>query len=410
MDKEALFEAIYPNEAYNSLKMNHCISYLTELLEQYLALSEFQNDGLMERMYRLRAFRRRRLNQLFERDARLLERRHQASPNRHADWYLFLYKIQNEVFSHYVVQRRVAPTNLTAAAGALVQFFAMEHLRWSCTAHALKVVGGAGQAIPMGDAVQSWVSQTPVGDNPGLAMLAQSLKALQDTDDHDAFQSLHALLRQHPDLFPATECRDLFMSAINFCIRRQNRGDRGYAQIALDLYREALERGILFDNGVLPAYTYNNIHALAQVTGDQEWAREFLDRYRDTLSAPERDNVFRYNMAIHQYRMGNYDQVLDLLQAVEFSDIFVNLDVRRMLLKSYFERGEWIALDSLLDSFTIFIRRQKTLGYHRENYLNLIRFTKKLTQQCPNQSLVQQIQRTLAVAERDWLLCKASGK
>lgn len=409
LEKQALFEAVYPGLAYNSLNLNHCFAYLTERLEQYLAITEMQNDGLTERFYRLRAFRRRRLTQLFERDARMLERRHQASPNRHAGWHLFQYRLQNEVFSHRIVQRRDGPTNLAAAGEALGQFFLLENLRWACTAHALRSVGGTEQGLLLADAVQELADRTPAAENPGLALLAHSLRALRNPDDEAAFQTLTGLLRQYPDLFPPAESRDLFMSAINFCIRRQNQGERAFARPALELYREALERGILFENGVLPAYTYNNIHILAQVTEERDWARGFLDRYRETLPAAERDNIYRYNLAIFHYRAGDYGQVLDLLQSVEFSEVFINLDVRRMLLKSYFELGEWLSLASLLDSFAVFIRRQKTLGYHRDNYLNLIRFTKKLAKKGTNADLVRQIQDTAAVAERDWLLKKASG-
>lgn len=84
------------------------------------------------------------------------------------------------------------------------------------------------------------------------------------------------------------------------------------------------------------------------------------------------------------------------------------LDVRRMLLKSYFERGEWLSLASLLDSFAVFIRRQKALGYHRESYRNLIRFTKKLARRGADRTLAARINACPAVAEREWLLSKAN--
>lgn len=407
LEKQELFRSVYPGEPFHNLNLNHCFTYLTERLEQYLALTEMQNDGLNERLYRLRAFRRRGLDQLFERDARLLENRQNASPHRHAGWHLFQYRLQNEIFSHRIVQRRGGPTNLALAGEALGQFFLLENLRWACTAHALRSVGGTEHPLLLADAVQELADRTPAIDNPGLAMLAHSLRALRNPDDEAAFQTLTGLLRQYPDLFPPAESRDLFMSAINFCIRRQNQGERAYARPALELYREALERGILFENGLLPAYTYNNIHMLAQVTGEHDWARSFLDRYRENLPAAERDNIFRYNLAIFHYRAGDYGQVLDLLQSVEFSEVFINLDVRRMLLKSYFERGEWLSLASLLDSFAVFIRRQKALGYHRDNYLNLIRFTKKLAKKGPGPTLARQIRDTGAVAEREWLLKKA---
>ncbi|GAB4488842.1 MAG: hypothetical protein OHK0019_05730 [Saprospiraceae bacterium] len=73
--------------------------------------------------------------------------------------------------------------------------------------------------------------------------------------------------------------------------------------------------------------------------------------------------------------------------------------------------GEWLSLASLLDSFKVFLRRQKNLGYHRENYLNLVKFTKKLSKtvyasRSKRAALAKSICQTESVAEREWLLGK----
>lgn len=406
-EREEIFRQLYPGRPFHNLTLNHTFSYLTERLEQYLAVTEMQRDGLAERLYRVRAFRRRGLSQLFERDAQLLEREHLASPHRHAGWHLFHYLLQNEIFSHRIVQRRGGPTNLSAVGEALGQFFMLDNLRWACTAESLHSVGGADYSLPLADAVRLQAESLPATEHPAMALLLHSWRVLRDSDDDAAFQLLNELLHAYPELFPPAESRDIHMAAINFCIRRQNRGEREYARTALDLYQAALERGILLENGILPAYTYNNIHLLSQVTGDRAWARDYLDRYRDALPPAERENIYRYNLAIYHYRAADYGKALELLRTLDFPEVFMALDVRRMLLKSYFERGEWLSLASLLDSFAVFIRRQKALGYHRESYRNLIRFTKKLAQKGPGKALAEQIRACPAVAEREWLLGKA---
>ncbi|MBL7804330.1 MAG: hypothetical protein JNL02_11380 [Saprospiraceae bacterium] len=408
--REALFAALYPGRPFHNLTLNHTFSYLTERLEQYLALVEMQRDGQTERLYRVRAFRRRGLSQLFERDAHLLEKSHLESPQRHAGWHLFHYLLQNEIFSHRIVQRREGATNLSAASDALSQFFLLDNLRWACTAESLRSVGGETYSPPLADAVQQLAESCPPDDNPSLALLYQSWRVLRDPEDRDAFHLLEQLLLGHPDIFPPAESRDIHMAAINFCIRRQNRGERDYARTALELYRRALERGILHENGVLPTYTYNNIHLLAQVTGETNWAQNFLEQYREALPPGDRDNIYRYNLAIFYYRAADYGHALELLRTLDFPEVFMALDVRRMLLKSYYELGEWLSLASLLDSFSAFLRRQKTLGYHRESYRNLIRFTQKLAKRGPTSALAGQIKACPAVAEREWLLGKIKGK
>lgn len=412
LDKKELFTAIFPGQPYHNLTCNHLFAYLTERLEQYLALTEMQRDGLTERLYRVRAFRRRGLNQLFERDARLLERAHEDLPQRNASWHLFHYQLQYEIFSQHALQRRDGDTNLQATVDALGQFFLLENLRWACAVHGLQSVGNATPyTLPLAEAVREAVDKASTEDQPALALLANSLRALQNPEDEAAFQTLTRLLTTHPGLFPPSEMRDLFVAAINFCIRRQNRGEREYAHTAFALYREALARGIFLENGRLPTYTYNNINLVAQIVGEREWAHRFLEQYRDHLPPADRDNLYRYNLAIAHYRTGDYDRVLELLRDIEFSDVFIHLDARRMLLKGYYELGEWPALASLLDSFKAYLRRQRDLGYHRESYLNLAKFTQKVMRTAgkrpaARRQLAAQLAGVKALAEREWLLEK----
>lgn len=52
-----------------------------------------------------------------------------------------------------------------------------------------------------------------------------------------------------------------------------------------------------------------------------------------------------------------------------------------MMLKIYFEQGEEEALEHLLETFRMFLQRNKEIsGYQRQIHLNLVRYTKKLHQ------------------------------
>ena len=100
--------------------------------------------------------------------------------------------------------------------------------------------------------------------------------------------------------------------------------------------------------------------------------------HRGELHPRERDNLYYYNLAYLRFQQRDYAGAMPLLQQVDLEDPLNNLDARRMLLRSYYELGEWDALESLLHSFGAYLRRQKNLGYHRNTNENLIHYTKKL--------------------------------
>ncbi|MBP6825413.1 MAG: hypothetical protein KA165_02540, partial [Saprospiraceae bacterium] len=199
---------------------------------------------------------------------------------------------------------------------------------------------------------------------------------------------------------------------INGCIRRMNAGRREYVQVALDLYRTALDRGLLLENGILTGFNYKNIIRLAAALGEHTWAEQFLRQYRPSLHPRERDNFYGYNLAYLYFQQQDYTRAMPLLQQVELEDALNNLDARRMLLRSYYELGEWQALDSLLQSFSAYLRRQKNLGYHRQTNEKLLYFTKKLLETNKKDrkawaALRSELEATSEVAERTWLLKQA---
>jgi len=225
------------------------------------------------------------------------------------------------------------------------------------------------------------------------------------------FNKFKKLIHQHWKLIPPTEIRNIYLYAINYCIKRLNTGDRHFIREAFELSRSGLKNKTLLDDGILSSFTYKNITRLGMALSENDWVEEFLETYKKYLHPRERDNNWRYNLAFFYFQQQKYKQAMQLLLQVEFKDVLYNLDARRILLKSYFELGEFNALESLLDSFSRYIHRQKDIGYHRENYLNMIRFVKKIihgriADKKIVQQLVKEIETTNGLAEREWLLEK----
>jgi len=225
------------------------------------------------------------------------------------------------------------------------------------------------------------------------------------------FAALKNLIHVHWKLLPPSEIRDIYLSAINYCIKRLNVGDRQYAREAFELFRSGLENEILLEEGILSSFSYKNITRLGMSLLENEWVEDFLEKYKSYLHPRERDNTWRYNLAFFYFQQQKYKPAMQLLLQVEFKDTLNNLEARRILLKCYFELGEYNALDSLLDSFSRYIYRQKEMGYHREIYLNFIRLIKKIIHskmddpKIVNQ-LQQEVEGTNQLVERKWLLEK----
>ena len=55
----------------------------------------------------------------------------------------------------------------------------------------------------------------------------------------------------------------------------------------------------------------------------------------------------------------------------------LNLSAKTLLLKTYYALGERSTLESHIDAMRNFIHRKRVIGYHRTNYLNVVRYMEK---------------------------------
>jgi hypothetical protein len=79
-----------------------------------------------------------------------------------------------------------------------------------------------------------------------------------------------------------------------------------------------------------------------------------------------------------------FDKVIELLREVEYEDFTYNLNSKVMLLFTYYEMDEIEPLYSLFESFRVYLNRHKAIPEQRKNnYKNLIKYTKKLTKVMP---------------------------
>ena len=410
-EPERLFAAAFPGQTYDNALLRHAMSYLLDVLRQYLAWAEWQSDTAEQQRYLLRALRNRGMDTLAEKEWQRANADATLATTRDAHYHFRRYQMHQERLERAARHERTAGINLQPLPDELTVFYVAEMLRHACTALSHQAIAGQSYRFGLLETILEAAEREELLREPVVAVYYQAYKMLQMPESPEHFERLKLLLSEHENTFARTEMRGLYLLAINGCIRRMNTGQRQYIREAFELYRAALERDFLTENGVLSGFTYKNIIRTGAALGEHAWAEHFIEQYKQALHPRERDNLYRYNRAFLYFQQQDYARAMPLLQQVDLEDPLNNLDARRMLLRSYFELGEWAALESLLQSFSAYLRRQKNLGYHRTTNERLLVFVKQLMDMDKNDrktlaALRSRLEATPEVAERAWLLSR----
>ncbi len=411
LDKEKVFASLWKGEIYEDTKIRYAMSFLFNQIKDYLTYVEWKNEAVAPKSAKARALWNHNQDASYQKEMEQLTI--QLSEERNFTYlqHFHVYQLNLEKYRSSLKKSRTNAGNLQEVSDALTTFYICETIRVASLMLTHKTVNTQVEySTQMLEEVLQKAVLPPFVNLPEVSIYYNIYRALSETDNPVYFKNLKKLITTHWQRFAAIEMRDIYLLAINYCIKKLNSGQPEFIREALDLYQVGLEKGIFLDNGELSRFTYNNALTLYLYLKEFEAAKEFLERYKKHLPKKQAHNIYLYNLTVYHFKKQEYQTVMELLQEVRFRDVLYNLDARRMLLRAYFESESFDALESLLDSFQTFMRRRYDLGYHKEMYVNLIRFMRRLLtigyKREALKALYEEVEKTTAVVDKVWLLEK----
>lgn len=414
LQKQKVFARLFPNEPYTDIKMRQLLSYTTGKLEDFLAYQQFNSNQQIPKLALLQSFNERDGEKPFEQLYTAMQRQ-TAPPAPDAEHYLHEYQ-QLQTFNSFSEkqaqkQGRKLEVRLDEASAQLDLFYLTSKLRLYCDILNYQSIMAHTGELPLIPQLLQHVAEHDYAHAPAIMIYFHAAHCLMGQGEGH-FEQLNALLQQHATEFNQAEARSMYGMAQNYCIRQINSGNGQYMDALLGIYRSLLESGIILEKGELSPWDFKNIVAVALRCGETDWTLHFIQKYNQHIAPEHRDNALSYNMAKYYYQIKQYDKVLGQLQQVTYNDIFYNLDSKVTLLKTYYELDEIDAMLGFMDTFSTFLRRQKQVSkFHRESYLKLIKYVKKLATAPPGNKqrlnlLEQEIDQTAGLPDKAWLKAK----
>ena len=412
LNSEILHKKIFPEEAFDAAKTHHLVNYLLKSTEDYLAWDAWQSDAFEPGFYLLQACRQRRIHRHFLEIQEKLEQKLEAQPLRDAVYCRNKYRLALEQYHHTLASGRfVATEQLQSFTNLHDIAFVSEKLKYACGMFSHQRLQKTSIDQGLLDAVIAYVRQRPeVLNHPAVGVYFHGYLALTEPQEDAHFFALKKHLDVSALHFNPAELRDIYLLAVNFCIHRINLRQEQFLREVFDLYRSGLDQGVFFENGELLRFTYTNIALTALRLKAFDWAYQFIEQYRDKLPETQRKGTYAFNLARYYCELGDYDQAMPLLMAMDSDDVLHNLIAKAMLIKMYWETNEWGAMESLLSSLSVYIRRKRQVTeQQRMAFQHFIRFVRLIQALLPGdkaarKTLQEEILNATVVVEKEWLL------
>ena len=411
LNRAQIWMKLFPGQDYDDQHLRLLLSYLYRALEQFLLQQTLEEYEWHVRHLLLMAYRKRGLERHFTKTYHKQQQELNQTNQSHPEYYLARYWQEQAFFQQQASTERTREHNLQNMEDVLTIAFLSMKLRQACWLLAHEAVYKASYQISMEEAIIQTAQKEDYLKYPAIAVYYYCYHMLKEPDNTQHFVHFRTHLFEQVNRFPQEEIRDLFLLAINFCIRQINRTAEDYLQEALELYEKGLTAGLLLENGVLSRFTYNNIAGIALRLQRLDWVEQFLYDYRLLLAKDQQEAAYSLNAARVSFLKKDYQQAIAYLQRADYKDFINNMVAKTILLKCYYELDEYDLLDYHLKTMRSFLRRKRRMGYHQQNYKNIVSFAFRLLSLKPGDKaaksqLKQGIELTEPLTERKWLLKK----
>ncbi|MDO8366849.1 MAG: hypothetical protein Q7T20_08645 [Saprospiraceae bacterium] len=413
-DRPQVWQKIFPDEPYDDVNFRKYCSDLLRLTGEFMAQEMSESDGAKKSIGTLTYAVQHRVEPLLSTALRQARTAVEEKPYRSIDDFLSAYSVERQYYALMEFDVKVnTRANLEEISQQLDLFYWIEKLKLFSSMLSQQRTGNHQYDLKFMGQILEFLRDYPVETVPELAIYYYSFLTLYEEESVSHYYNLRRLLDAYATVMPQKEAIELFDSALHYCTGKINKGDRAFLQEYFDVFAEAIQKGIFLQNGELATWRFNNLVASALGLGKLEWAKDFVEEFKDHLPADSRQNTYSFNLARVYRFQKKYDQVLDLLQNVEYEDIGVNLISKMMLLITHYERNDHEVLNSFIESFRVFLNRHKNIPQPRRiSYLNLLKYTRRLMRLAPGDKsavakLREEVSREKArIVNHEWLLEK----
>ena len=436
LTKTTAFKSIYPNKPFNQRLLDNVMHALLEVVRQFILIEDqMQPENQDYKLLALAKFyRERQLDKRFTQTIEALRRKRKKETQLlSADLFYKNYLIEHEQFEfENLHNQKNSDLNLNALLNQFIQFHLLKGLELILLLHhqsKLTVIDTEiweafkNQSLNLAESYKHF-------SNPLIKLLymALSLNTGETKDEH--FEGFLQLFEAQEVNLSRPITQQLAGMARHYCVSQVNLGRTPFRKKLLDIYKNHLEKGWLYENDrILQAILFNVVN-VALLEKQHDWALEILEKHRYRITGSEYPEVIYFLIRANCFFYQNeFDQAADSLNSTfaeladresrsNLNDIGLNKMTRLLEVKILYEKDPHsTVLTDKLNAFKMYVHRNHHLTEDKKKLdNNFIDMLKKLlsTSNRNNKIKLEKLEKQLndssfRCAEQNWLKNKVKN-
>ncbi|MDZ4679182.1 MAG: hypothetical protein SH848_06465 [Saprospiraceae bacterium] len=397
-------------EKKSSKKLLNALSDLFLFLKEFLIIQKVKKHPVEKELLWSRVLLERRKVRAFSTQYPELKKKLKASSPADVPGYL------DKLAASYIPNYLILQDNSTRSIASLLTFiddldcfYASTRLKMACEIATQK--NALALNLPMESAFQAvslaGVLSPDLKKNNPLIVIYLELFQLIVNKQHESFEKAELLLREHTDSIEKQEQHMIVIHLLNYAAAQIRLGNPGGWSIVHRLNEYGIKKGLFIEGGLMLPVQFTNIINAACQTKSFKWAQNFVKDYAPYLGEGIRENNLALGQAQIAFEQGFYKKTISILKKNAGGDLFYELRVRSLILRSLCElRQENGEIQKYCFAFEQYIYRNKKRNTEAiASVLHFIKILKVLIFRKKDKAhLVNEIKTLKPIQFEDWLL------
>lgn len=384
LKKETIHKKLYNQESYKPGKLEKQMSGLFNLIQEFIIDQHTSNQSELQQTLILYTFYRGRgLNNLADILVKKYQKILKETQQGDSMYFYDTFLLEKEIANHQAIFLDAKKSiNFPQALKDLDQYYIFEKLELACrllAIHRFVFPVDLEDSLLLLDHLKP-LMETDYFDVPIIKVYYKAYCFLNadEVDMEAAFLAFEISLKTH-HAFISEELRLPLNSIIrNYCVLQCHRGVKGYLEKGFQVYKDHLEKGYLYSDGLLFTSTLTNLSGFGLRLKQFDWVLQFiLDHQYKLTGTNTPEDVYNLNLANYYFCTKHYEKALDYLGET-YEESYSKIKAKRLEIKIYYEMKH-VLLTPKMDAFKIYIYRfpkKKITQKHKlanQNFIDLLK-------------------------------------
>jgi len=370
---EKVYKKVFNDDKYDYHKIGNVISDLYQLSEKFLAYHSIEKKEFYIERNIFNELRNRGLYKIYEQKhssymKELIDRKYKDE-----DYFYYLYEMSDE-FLWYATLKK-PNTELNILQTEFDQFFSYTLLRllrfYNLMLHE-RNQNNVNYRLTMFNEILNYVSNELTDQTPAIVVF-KTILLLLHTKDRKYYNDLWELKERYMDEFKSDDRNLIYMHLYDYAAYMVNfKGDDSYNRDMFKIYKEQIDKKIMIPEG-FHYFNFVNIVKIACRVQEFEYAENFMKEFRSSIPKNEEINVMEFCYGTIENVKGNLQKALKHFSKTNFQNFILKVQVKVLLLKTYYKLGMFEQALGMIDSFRHFVLREENLlSEHKESYTKFL--------------------------------------